>query len=32
MSTNNWSRNMARNWINELINKGELPAEYADDG
>ena len=23
---------MARNWINELINKGELPAEYADDG
>lgn len=23
---------MARNWINELINKGELPAEYADNG
>ena len=22
---------MARNWINELINKGEMPAEYADD-
>lgn len=31
MTNGNWRRNMARNWINELVNSGELPPEYAEE-